>query len=241
MAIYTGVADANGDFTVPFSSSYTSGQKVTVTAEKDGAEKSIELFAPSEVVGQSEGFLFGGSMVDFPLNITSLTIVASGVIQNGALQASLGNFVTKITGLTIGGNVTSIGSYAFNPASKIAFLNLPDSLVAIGVSAFAGAVALLEINIPVSVATLAGSAFSGATACKKVTIGSSVESIGSNCFYNLKECDEFIVNRSTPPNAGAGFLQNLKSTCIIKVPTASLTAYQTAPNWSAFASQMIGV
>ena len=39
-----GVADLNGDFTVPFSSNYTSGQKITVTAEKDSATKTIELF-----------------------------------------------------------------------------------------------------------------------------------------------------------------------------------------------------
>mgnify|MGYP001618506052 FL=1 len=42
MPTVTGTADANGDFNIALGANYTSGEKITVTAEKDSAEKTIE-------------------------------------------------------------------------------------------------------------------------------------------------------------------------------------------------------
>lgn len=337
MAIYTGVADANGDFTVPFSSSYNSGQKVTVTAEKDGAEKSIELFAPSEVTGGGV-IQFSGNMNNFPLNVGVITLTSeiAGVIQANAMRANVnaGNLFYSAPGLVIEGATTEIGDYAFADWRYASRLELQNSLKKIGQYSFErfGFSAVVAFNcvlpnsvnvlldycfyyagftgfdiglgvttIPAyafgytgklenfnyrNVTTVKGSAFYGSnlkynlipstvttiesgayqnaksvevstgngitqitafafasnTLCQKFTIGLNVSSILASGLAGLSACNELICLPVSPPSLiNASALSGLKSTCVIKVPAASLNAYQTAANWSAFASQMIGV
>lgn len=244
MTTYTGVADANGDFTIPFSSNYTGGQKVTVTSEKLGATKSIELFAPSTPTGGG-AIQFSGNLVNFPNNIGVITLSneISGVIQDYAMQAlgSQTHIFDKATGLIINSSVTSIGRQAFATWTTATILSLPSSLTDIGVSAFSGWTKLLEIVIPNSVKNITNSAFQSATACKKLTLGSGLTTIGTGSFSNLTACDEMIVLSIAPPSIQGTTFSNLKSTCVIKVPSGSLAAYQAAANWSALASKMIGV
>lgn len=336
MATYTATADANGDFMVPFSSNYTSGQKVTVTAAKDGATKNIELFAPSGVTGGGV-IQFSGNMSNFPINIggVTLTDVISGGIGTYAFHSgNTGTLWAKATGLTLLGAVSSIGDYAFQNWVNATSLSLPASLTTVGNSAFSGwskclslilgsnitslstnsfrfwsaatsivfnanvsniptqcfqgwskcaglnlggtpitaitdysfadwglAIALvlppnlltidvgafsnwtscLELLIPNTVTSIATQAFYNWTACKKVTLGTSLASIASDALRNLTACDELICLRSTPPTLASTALTGLKSTCVIKVPSASLAAYQAATNWSTHASKMVGI
>lgn len=221
MATYTGTADANGDFNISFGgASYASAQKVTVTATKSGSSKSVELYAPADLTGGGV-IRFSGSMTDFPKNVGIITLGSeiAGLINNNAFYAAADFSVWKsATGLEITGAVTSIGSQAFSGWSRA-----------------------LALVIPNSVTTIATSAFAQWSACKKLTLGTGLTSIGSDAFSYLSACDEIICTRTTPPTAGGSFLVGLKTTCVIKVPSASLTLYQTAPNWSAHASKMVGV
>lgn len=336
MATYTGVADSNGDFTVPFSSSYTSGQKVTVTAEKDAAKKSIELYAPSAVVGGGV-MQFSGNMTNFPNNIGVITLAdqVAGVIQANAMRSGniASNIFFRATGLKIEGAVTEIGNYGFAEWVNASLLTLPSTLTkigqysfqrfggssvvdfdvvlpnsvntldqyafnyagmknfdigigvasipqqcfgytsklenfnyrnvtSIGNSAFYGS-NLKHNHIPNSVTSLGGSSFytaksievsigSGVTAipascfyqntfCEKFTIGVNVASIATNGLGVLSACNELICLPVSPPTLEANSLTGLKSTCVIKVPAASLAVYQAATNWSTHASKMVGV
>lgn len=242
MTIYTGVADANGDFTVPFATAYTSGEKITVTAEKSGAQKTIELYAPSDTTGG--GIIqFSGTMNDFPNNVGKVTLSAEingAILENAFSAQTYGSIWEKATGLSIKGAV-SIGNSAFYGWVNSLSLSLPALLVTISASAFDSWSNLLEIMIPNSVTTIEDYAFRNCTACKKVTIGSSVTSIGWNCFENLTSCTELIVLPTVPPTAGTYFLNGLKTNCVIKVPAASLAAYKAATNWKAYASKMVGI
>lgn len=336
MAIYTGVADANGDFNIPFSTNYTGGQKVTVTAEKDAATKSIELFAPSEVVGGGV-IQFSGNMNNFPLNVEVITLTSeiAGVIQENAMRASTnaGNLFYSATGLVIQGAVTELKDYAFSDWYKAELLTLPTSLTKIGQYSFQNfgfsATTDFDITLPNSVTTLSDYSFYSAnmknfdigtgvtiipqqcfsytnkletfnyrnattvkenafygsnlkynyipetvttigvgsyqfansvevsigagvtsipayafyqnTLCTKFTLGINVISIASNGLGGLSACNELICPRATPPTITADALTGLKSTCVIKVPAASLNAYKTASRWSAHASKMVGV
>jgi len=285
MATYTGLADSNGDFTVPFSSNYTSGEKIRVTAEKDGAEKYIEIYAPSEVTGGGV-IQFSGNFGNFPQNIGVVTI--SGEISTIGSYAFAAyedpNSIWKCaSGLVLEEGITAIDSYAFF-SWKAGSLSLPETLNAIGDNAFSGWYLLADLiipdtvrsignntfrdltgclslsigggveaigssafynlnkiknlKIPSSVQTIGNNAFQNCTAVESVEIGSGVLSIGSYAFYNLQNCNTFTIKALSPPSAATGFLDNLKSTCIIKVPAGSVAAYQTAPNWSAFASRI---
>lgn len=336
MATYTGVADANGDFNIPFSTNYTGGEKITVTSEKDAATKSIELFAPSEVVGGGV-IQFSGNMNNFPLNVGVITLTSeiAGVIQANALRAATqnNNIFFRATGLILKGDITEIGNYAVSDWRYASHLELPNTLTkigqysferfgfsattdfdivlpnsvtnlsdysfnfanmknfdvgtgvtsipqycfaytgklttfnfrnvtAIGDNAFYGSniqtislpnsVATLgqgcfqyskatEIAIGSGVATISAFAFNQCTFCTKFTIGVNVTSIQSTALGQLTACNELICLPTTPPALNVSALTALKSTCVIKVPATSLTSYQTATNWSAHASKMVGI
>lgn len=220
MATYTGVADTNGDFTIPFSQNYTGGQKVAVKASKDGAEKTIELYAPSDLKGGGV-IRFTGTLIDFPKNIGTIVLSneINGAVGEFTFYAASGdyNLFSCATGLEFEGVVTSIAR-----------------------SAFYAWVKLKELVIPDSVKTISSSSFYGMTACKKLTLGSSLTSINDSAFYGLVNCDEIVLKPITPPSINSNSFLSLKSTCVIKVPSASLNAYKTATNWSTHASKMIG-
>lgn len=115
MPTYTGAADSNGDFNISFgSNSFTSGEKITVVAEKDGATKSIELFAPSDVTGGGV-IRFTGNIIDFPNNIGGVVLSEiSGRIASYAFYAGDPFSIWgKAISLDIPSTVTSLGSRAF--------------------------------------------------------------------------------------------------------------------------------
>ena len=262
MAIYTGVADANGDFNIPFSTNYTGGQKVTVTAEKDGATKSIELFAPSDTTGGGV-IQFSGTLANFPNNIGGIVLSEiSGAIGDYAFNsANSGEIWANATSLVIPPGITSIGNYAFMAWSgstsvsipegvtaigNNAFMNwtnllsiiLPSTLLTIGANAFSSASKVTSLVIPNSVTSIGNSAFFSYAQLLSLTIGSSVVSIGSQAFQGLSACNEIICLQATPPTIQSNTFNGLKATCIIKVPAASVSAYQAAPNWSAYAARI---
>lgn len=216
MTIYTGVADANGDFKVPFSSNYTGGQKITVTAEKDGATKSIELFAPSDTLGGG-AIQFSGSLADFPQNIGGVILTGlSGVIGNTAFFSTFAEeWCAKATSLEIKSGITSIGSSAFTGWSLSKSLILPEGLLTISQQAFQRWVSATNLSLPSTLTSLANEVFSG-----------------------WSSCNEVICKAINPPAITSTTFLNIKSTCVFKVPVGSVDAYKAAPNWSAFAARI---
>ncbi len=265
MTTYTTTADSSGNYSIAFGTAYTGGQKVSVTSEKDGSTKNIELYAPSSVIGGGV-IQFSGNLTNFPDNVGGVTVTGiSGPIKTQAFAAYYnGHIWKKATSLTIGSGVTTIGTYAFTDWSAATSLTIPNSVTAIsdyafnawtamttlnlgtglltiGVSAFQSCSALTSITIPNSVTTIGLQAFYSCNAATSIQIGSGVTSIGGNAFYNAIACNEVRCLPTTPPSIFTNTFASLKSTCVIKVPAASLTAYQTAANWSAHASKMVGV
>ncbi len=216
MPIYTATADANGDFTVPFSSNYTSGQKVTVTAEKDGATKSIELNAPSDTLGGG-AIQFSGSLANFPQNIGGVIITGlSGAIGNTAFFSTFsGEWCAKATSLEINVGVSSIGS-----------------------SAFTGWVLSKSLILPEGLLTISQQAFQSWGVAKNLTLPSTITSLSSEAFSGWSSCDEVICKAINPPAITSTTFLGIKSTCVFKVPVGSVDAYKAAVNWSAFASRI---
>ena len=265
MANYTTVADGNGDFAVSFPVSYTGGEKITVTSEKNAATKSIEIYAPSTPTGGGV-IQFAGNLTNFPDNVGGVTVTGiNGPIKTQAFAAYYAEHIwKKATSLTIGSGVTTLGTYAFSDWSVATSLTLPNSVTSISDYAFSGWLLMNTLNLGTGVTTIGQYAFTNCRAvtsitipnavttiglgafydCKAATyiqIGSAVTSIGANVFYNATACNEMRCLSLTPPSILVNTLTNLKSTCVIKVPAASLSAYQAAANWSAHASKMVGV
>ena len=63
-------------------------------------------------------------------------------------------------------------------------------------------------------------------------------SIGNSTFSSCYGMAEYHFLPTTPPTLGTTAFNNIQSDCVIYVPTGSLEAYQTATNWSTYASYM---
>lgn len=138
-------------------------------------------------------------------SLTSVTI-PSGVTL-------IDEYAFELTGLTsviVPSGVTNIAAHAFNSCSHLQSVTLPDTLTLIGGSAFTNATSLTSLTIPASNnLTIYASAFAGLTHLETLTFAGT-----------------------TPPTLNnANVWTNLPTTCTIRVPTGSLTAYTTASKY----------
>ena len=171
------------------------------------------------------------------------------------------NSCSKITGVTFMGNVTEIGSSAFN-GCPITSLTLPDSVKTIGGNAFTKS-AFSELIVPESVTSVAFNAFYNNTMLTKVTwnavaaqtesmsafngntalttfiIGANVTSLPSSLFQNLTAMTSLTVKAATPPAASSAFTAFTPNAALkIYVPADSVDTYKAATGWSAYADKI---
>ena len=113
-------------------------------------------------------------------------------------------------------SVTSIGNYAFAGCKGLTSVTIRYSVTSIGDGAFSGCSGLTSVTIPNSVTTIGDGAFSGCSGLaeirsKIVNVGNV--SMGSDVFYSVP-----------------------KSTCKLKVPIGTATAYRSANQWKDFSN-----
>lgn len=264
MTIYTGIADSNGDFNIPFSTSYTSGQKVIITSEKDSAVKTIELFAPSETTGAM--MQFSGTTVNFPLNIGDVTIKMSGKLQDYAFSCATtynkpaGFQIAKAANSISLLDCTEIGSYAFEYSNiLIQDMLFSPSLKTIGGYAFQFLQRSQSVTVPKD-KTFGSYIFSDAKITSvifedgiitiptgfcyqcagliNVIIPQTVTSIGGLAFNYCSGLKTLIVHAILPPTLNSSALTGIGGGCIIKVPASSVAAYKAATNWSTYKARI---
>lgn len=142
--------------------------------------------------------------------------------------------------LSIPSGITTLYEACFGQFSQVTSFVLPNTITAIGDTCFWNCAALTEINIPTSVVSIGNSAFGLCSSLQSITIPSSVTSLGKTCFQGCSKLKSIRVERSTPPTAGANIFLNCPSDLKIYVPSSAVSAYQTATNWSAYATQIYG-
>jgi hypothetical protein len=133
--------------------------------------------------------------------------------------------------------VTAIVNRAFEQTTMLRKVTLPSGLLTIG-NSFCSSSMLEEVTIPDTVTTI-GTAFTTSSYLEILRLGSGLTSIGA-AFTGVYSLKEIHITATTPPTLTAGAFSNMPADCIIYVPSASLTAYQGASNWSTYASQMVG-
>lgn len=134
-------------------------------------------------------------------------------------------------------SVASIGAYMFYACYALKRVVLPPGITTLADSAFGSCPSVERLDIPESVTTIGGNAING-TYWGTVKIPKNVTSIGSNFCryaYGLFELHLYPVE---PPTLGANAFGSVASNAVFYVPTGSLSAYQSATNWSAYASKM---
>ena len=82
------------------------------------------------------------------------------------------------------------------------------------------------------------SEFNGCKNLQNVTLPSTITDIKSGAFWGTESLQNFVIKTITPPDLGSVAFANSGTNLKIYVPDASVEAYKTATNWSAYASRI---
>ena len=188
--------------------------------------------------------------VTIPSSITSIGVsvfssccsLASVTIPSSVTSISSNAFFNcySLTSVTIPGSVTSISTGAFSYCYILTSVTIPSGVTSIDNGIFNSCSSLASVTIPSDVTTISNNVFSYCYSLASVTIPSSVTSIGNSAFSYCYGMAEYHILPTTPPTLGTTAFDYIVSDCKIYVPSASLSTYQGASNWSAYASYMVG-
>lgn len=211
----------------------------------------------SVMIGNTVTDIYNSSAFADCTSLTSITIPDSVT----SIGANAFQRCSSLTSITIPSSVTSIGSIAFRGCKSLTSITIPNGITNIYNSTFEDCSSLTSITIPDSVKSIDYNAFSSCYNLTSVIIGNGVTSIGNNAFYhcyNLTSImipdsvttigsDVFIYCNSlkqlilfplTPPTLGS--TDAIPSTIqSIYVRQSSKESYQTATNWTTFASKIV--
>ena len=161
-------------------------------------------------------------------SLTSITIPNSVTIIENAFSGC-----SALSSITIPNSVTSVGN-GFAYCYSLASITIPNSITRIYPTTFENCQALSSITIPNSVTGIDNGAFSGCSALSSITIPNSVTSISNDTFSRaaFQNCSALALitfESSTPPELYEAL--GIPTTCIIRVPQGSLSAYTSAANY----------
>lgn len=169
--------------------------------------------------------------------------------------------------IRIPSDTTRIGDYAFYNCVSLESIDIPNTVTYLGERAFYNCYNLQNIAIPENntYTSIRNYLCYYAFGLKSIMIPDTITQIGSLAFYCCFSLDTIIIPESvtiidskafsscsamrayhllaeTPPNIASDSFENIPTDCIIYVPYSSdhsvLTAYQTANNWSVYATYM---
>jgi uncharacterized repeat protein (TIGR02543 family) len=187
-------------------------------------------------------------------SLTSVTLPAGVTSIDGYAFA----YCSGLTSVTLPAGLTSIGSSAFNSCSGLTSVTLPAGLTSIGGSAFANCRGLTSVTLPAGVTSIGSSAFNSCIGLTSVTLPAGLTSIGDGAFgycygltsvtlpagltsigsYAFQSCIELtsVTNLNPTPQSITSDVFNsvTLSNVTLKVPSASLSAYQAADVWKEF-------
>lgn len=140
------------------------------------------------------------------------------------------------------GAVVGFGNATDSSASKaLRGVYYSDSVGYLSASACANCTNLEWVRLSENCTSLGSNAFINCQKLTTITIPSSVTSIGSGAFSSCTGMTEYHFNPTTPPTlASNNTFSGIAAGTVIYVPSASLSDYQTATNWSTYASHMVG-
>ena len=147
---------------------------------------------------------------------------------------------TELTKLTIPEDVTTIKYATFYKCSSIKSVVIGNHVTSIENYTFRYCPAITSVKIGNGVTTIGNYAFANCTALESVTIGSGATKIGSGAFYNSSKLAVVRCKPTTPPTLSSTTTFDSNATDrVIYVPQAAVEAYQSATNWSEYASAIV--
>lgn len=136
---------------------------------------------------------------------------------------------------------TTMPQYACYGVDTVETVNIPLTTTVLGANGLEGCIKLLNHTLPTSATIIPVAYMKGCSSMTTLTVPANYTAISSEAFSGMTSMAQYTFERTTPPTlASSNVFTGIPPTCVIRVPSASLTAYQTATNWSVYASQMVG-
>ena len=190
------------------------------------------------VTGVVERLTIGDSVEVIPNNLAKNARMKELIIGKNVKKINASAFYncTSLKSVVLPNSVETINQSAFQGNSALEQVTLGNGLTTIGDRAFYGCTRLRSIAIPNSVTRIGMYAFFQCSDVSSVVIGSAVSSIKSNAFNG---CDSLKVVTCLVPEPLAineNVFKNLYGQAVLRVPAASLEAYQAASPWNRFSA-----
>ena len=144
-------------------------------------------------------------------------------------------YCSSLTSVTLLSTLTSISSSAFKGCSSLSSINIPEGVTSIGSSAFSDCSSLTSVTLPSTLTSIGEYAFKGCSSLSSINIPEDVTIIVSNAFYGCTSLTTMTILATTPPRLTSTSAISTATTKIY-IPAGTLEAYQSATNWSNFAS-----
>ena len=126
-------------------------------------------------------------------------------------------YCNMLQDVSIGKNVTSIGTYTFYNCYSLASITIPDGVTSIGNSAFYSCYSIASITIPDGVTSIDNSAFNGCYSIASITIPDGVTSIGNSTFNRCYSLASITIPDGVTSIGNSAF-QNCYSIASITIP-----------------------
>lgn len=175
------------------------------------------------ITGKGGTVATGAGFEDFP--------TAIGTIPTGGDDSFAKLVDRSITSAVIPSGVTKIGSYAFCGCGSLTSIDIPSTVEIIGEYSCSSCTFLRTVAIPSGVTTIANYAFAYNASFTSIIIPSTVTSIGVRAFSNDPLTSIKFLGSTPPTVSNANAWTGIPTSCVIQVPTGSLTAYTTASNY----------
>ena len=148
-----------------------------------------------------------------------------------------------LTELTIPASVTEIGESAFENCRSISELTFEEggNLETIGSWAFYNNHNLLSVEIPEGVKEIGDAAFYGCNYVEEIVIPASVERIGDNGFALCNQVKRMEVRATTPPTIEAKTFYQVSRDIDFVVPAEARNAYAQDEYWREFIQEATNV
>ena len=171
------------------------------------------------------------------MSLASITIPS----EITSINAAAFNACYSLSSVAIPGGLISLQGNVFQSCYSLETITIPIGVTSLGNSSINGCRGLVKFYIPNSVTNLGSYAFSGCHSLAIITVPNGITTIEASTFYSCYGMSEYHFLSTTPPTlANTNAFTNIQSDCKIYVPAESLEAYQTATNWSTYASYMVG-
>lgn len=157
---------------------------------------------------------------------TTLAMEANTFEETALQKAYIGRILSgsspfrsasKLSEVTIGNTVTSLGYKLFSGCTSLTSVSISNSVILIGYSCFSDCTGLTSITIPNSVTDIEGACFSGCTGLTSITIPNSVTDMAGNCFYGCTGLTSITIPNSLTYIPGSCF-ENCTGLTSITIP-----------------------